>query len=178
MGVCHVQQSLLMQIVLLLILRPPPLQFTYEKVMFTPFNIMVSPLSVTREALPVISSASRPPLPHAVRSTMTINPCYHAKFTGASLLSRCPLRKSWPFKDYCERDDRVQRDGRIGFSWILVFFNIFFNIAWLPAVIIWLLLFSPSVHACAIEAMLSQWHRVWREPTRAKWPVRDLLVFS
>lgn len=32
-----------------------------------------------------------------------------------------------------------------------------------------------SVHACAIEAMFSQWHRVWREPTRVKWPVRDLL---
>lgn len=77
MGVCHVQQSLLMQVVLLLLILRPPLQFTYEKVMFTPFNIMVSPLSVTREALPVISSASRPPLPHAVRSTMTINPCYH-----------------------------------------------------------------------------------------------------
>lgn len=35
-----------------------------------------------------------------------------------------------------------------------------------------------SVCACAIEAMFSQWHLVWREPTRAKWPVGDLLLFS
>lgn len=165
--------------IIIINIKTPPLQFTYEKVMFTPFNIMVSPLSVTREALPVISSASRPPLPHAVRSTMTINPCYHMLNSrelhcfpdahwGKAGLSKVTVRE---MTEYREMGGLVSLES-------LFFFNIFFNIAWLPAVIIWLLLFSPSVHACAIEAMLSQWHRVWREPTRAKWPVRDLLVFS
>lgn len=150
--------------------------------MFTPFNIMVSPLSVTREALPVISSASRPPLPHAVRSTMTINPCYHMLNSrelhcfpdahwGKAGLSKVTVRE---MTEYREMGGLVSLES-LFFFFLYIYI---FYIAWLAAVIIWLLLFSPSVHACAIEAMLSQWHRVWREPTRAKWPVRDLLVFS